>query len=84
MAEVEAKADDAGLYSKDVLASDDIFLVYDGEIAYLWMGKGASPKEKKFAMPIICETVKEFERTPFRRVQEGKETKAFKALFNDF
>uniref|UniRef100_A0A6U2ZDQ2 Gelsolin-like domain-containing protein n=1 Tax=Entomoneis paludosa TaxID=265537 RepID=A0A6U2ZDQ2_9STRA len=61
---------------KDSLDSDDVFLLDVGKEVYIWVGKGASSREKQQAMVVVQTHLKNFHReknTKVSRVLEGQE-----------
>eukprot|EP00522_Entomoneis_paludosa_P008919 CAMPEP_0172452728 /NCGR_PEP_ID=MMETSP1065-20121228/10302_1 /TAXON_ID=265537 /ORGANISM="Amphiprora paludosa, Strain CCMP125" /LENGTH=377 /DNA_ID=CAMNT_0013204833 /DNA_START=717 /DNA_END=1850 /DNA_ORIENTATION=+ len=58
------------------LDSNDVFLLDAGKEVYVWVGKGASAREKKQAMVVVQTHLKNFHRektTKVARVMEGQE-----------
>lgn len=77
----------SGVLTKDLLKTDDVFIVDAGDTVHVWVGKGASDAERKNA--IICATkyLQQNGRslnTPITRVVEGAESTVFKALFRSW
>ncbi|KAF0715219.1 hypothetical protein As57867_003492, partial [Aphanomyces stellatus] len=73
-----------GVLKKDLLNSDDVFIVDAGNVLHVWIGRGASADERKngviYASTYLSQT-KRPAQTPITRVAEGGEGAAFKALF---
>lgn len=61
--------------SKDLLGSDDVFIINTGEHVYCWVGKGASVDERRNGMPYACNYLSKTETPwlPISVVGEGKE-----------
>lgn len=60
------------------LDSDDVFLLDVGKTVFIWVGKGASSREKNQAMVVVQTHLKNFERektTNVTRVLEGQESR---------
>ncbi|ETW03641.1 hypothetical protein H310_05039 [Aphanomyces invadans] len=73
-----------GILKKDLLNSNDVFIVDAGNVLHVWIGRGASADERKngviYASQYLTQT-KRPPQTPITRVAEGGEGAAFKALF---
>jgi len=62
------------------LKSDDVFIVDLGSELIVWVGKGASKKERALAIQyagLFLQHAKRPFGTPIVRLQEGQETAAF-------
>ncbi|GLE02953.1 hypothetical protein PINS_up011832 [Pythium insidiosum] len=84
----DLKVDDVtpsdGVLTKDILKTDDVFIVDIGNVVYIWVGKGASSGERKNAMNVATKYLEKNKRslhTPITRVVEGGEPPVFKSLF---
>lgn len=61
-------------YSKASLKSEDSFLIDRGDSIFIWLGKGSSPEERKFALPYAQKYLKKFKRpaaVPILSIHEG-------------
>lgn len=69
--------------SKDVLGSDDVYIVNTGDHVYCWVGKGASIDERKNGLPYACNYLSKTETPwlPVTVVAEGAETEEFVEAF---
>jgi len=79
MTEVAAEDD----MSQDKLDGDDVFVINTGEHVYCWIGKGASPDERKNGMNYASNYLS-LTRTPWLPisvVSQGKESAAFQRAF---
>jgi gelsolin len=66
--------------AKKFLNSNDAFLCDVGSEVFCWVGKGASPQEKKLALQFAQDYLVRFNRpayTPISRVFEGSENEVF-------
>jgi len=61
--------------------SGDVLIVDTGKVLNVWVGKDASPAEKKQAIPLISMANPAYDRRPTRKYYQGKEKKKFLALF---
>jgi len=64
----------------NLLDSNDVFVLDNGNEVYVWVGKGASPDEKKKAMSSAMDYLKKMGRPPnlpIARVVEGSENPTF-------
>jgi len=73
----------SGDLSKDVLGSDDVYIINTGEHVYCWVGKEASVDERKNAIPYACNYLGKTETPwlPVTVVAEGSEPKDFVEAF---
>ena len=70
--------------TRDLLNSDDVFIVDVGNKLYVWVGKGASPSERRESMTHAMQYITQNgypNSTPIERVSDGGETPTFKAEF---
>jgi len=70
---------------KSVLRSDDVFIFDVGDEVFVWIGKGASKKEKSNAMSYASKYLKQYARPmkmPVTALYEGGESEVFEASFN--
>ena len=70
--------------TKDLLCSDDVFIVDVGNKLYVWVGKGASASERRESMAHAMQYITQNgypNSTPIERVADGGETPTFKAEF---
>jgi len=69
----------SGSFKKNQLKSDDVMIVDIGTEAFVWVGKGASKKEKALAIHYATMYLKHEKRdwTPAVRIQEGAEPSDF-------
>ena len=82
--EVEVRKEAAGSLKKDMLDTNDCFIVDNGTTIYAWTGKGCTATEKRSAMTHASEFVSSQGRPAFTqvvRVVETGEPAEFKALF---
>ncbi|OQR93077.1 villin-like protein [Achlya hypogyna] len=73
-----------GVLTKTLLGSDDVYIVDAGNALHVWIGKGASPEERKNGMIYATKYLSQTKRsatTPVTRVAESAEGAAFKSLF---
>lgn len=73
-----------GVLTKDILKTDDVFVVDVGDAVFVWVGKGASDVERKNAITCASKYLQKNGRpahTPITRVVEEGEPPVFKALF---
>ncbi|KAF1327086.1 Villin-like protein, partial [Globisporangium splendens] len=73
-----------GVLTKDILKTEDVFVVDLGDVVYVWVGKGASDAERKNAITIATKYLQKHSRslhTPITRVIEQGEPPVFQALF---
>ncbi|OQR92154.1 villin [Thraustotheca clavata] len=73
-----------GILKKELLSSDDVFIVDAGNALHVWIGKGASADERKNGMIYATKYLSQSRRssqTPITRVAEGAEGATFKSLF---
>lgn len=73
-----------GKLRKDMLDTNDVFLVDSGAQVFVWIGKGATKEEKSKGMSYGADYLKQHGRpswTPLTRVVENAEDTAFKACF---
>jgi len=71
---------------RNLLKTEEVFIYDVGEFIYCWIGKGASPEERKNGIKIATEYLKDKDTglpdsTPISRVLEGAEPEAFKKYF---
>jgi hypothetical protein len=74
----------SGVLTKDLLKTEDVFIVDVGEVLYVWVGKGASSGERKNAIAVASKYLQKTGRpaqTPITRVVESGEPPVFQALF---
>jgi hypothetical protein len=74
----------SGVLTKDLLKTEDVFVIDMGNEVYVWVGKAASESERKSALSVAVHYLKEQGRpshTPVTRVVEEGETPVFTALF---
>jgi gelsolin len=65
---------------KNLLDSNDVFILDTGAEVFAWIGKGASPNEKKNALGFAQDYLKKFNRPPhisICRILEGGENEIF-------
>jgi len=70
---------------KNLLNSDDVFILDTGAEVIAWIGKGASENEKKKALGFAQDYLTKYNRpayTPISRVLEGSENAVFNASLN--
>ncbi|XP_057306224.1 gelsolin-like protein 1 [Hydractinia symbiolongicarpus] len=75
--------DDVDGFSKDLLTSDDVYIVNSGEHCFCWVGSGASVDERKNGLAYACNYLSKTSTPwlPVSVVQQGKETAEFNAAF---
>lgn len=69
---------------RNLMNSNDVFILDDGAEVFAWIGKGASVGEKKQALQFAAEYLKKYGRpvhTPICRILEGGENETFEASF---
>jgi len=70
---------------RSLLDSNDVFILDNGAEVYAWIGKKASPEEKKKALGFAQDYLTKYNRPfylPISRVLEGGENETFEASFN--
>jgi gelsolin len=62
----------------------DVFIADTGKEVFVWIGSGASPAENKNALPYAHNYLMRTKHplVPVTCIKDGKETSAFKAIFN--
>jgi len=73
-----------GKLSKDMLDTNDVFILDLGSQIFVWIGKGSNPTERKEGMMSAQKYLEKTGKpmhTPVTRVVEGAETPAFKGEF---
>ncbi|PRP81887.1 hypothetical protein PROFUN_08751 [Planoprotostelium fungivorum] len=73
-----------GSFGRDKLNSSDAFVVDNGEEVFAWIGKSASEAEQKQALHFATQYLQNNNLplyVPVTRIQEGKESSAFKKAF---
>jgi hypothetical protein len=76
-----------GRLTRDLLDTNDVFLVDSGNEVYVWVGKGATANEKREGMLRATAYLQQSGRpanTPCTRVSQGTESSVFKALFHQW
>jgi len=76
-----------GKLTKDMLDSNDVFVLDTGAEVFTWVGKGASPEEKKQALKYAQDYLVQHSRPlylPITRILEGGENEVFDAAFSYF
>jgi gelsolin len=71
-------------FKRDLLKSEDVFILDAPEAVYAWIGKGASKAERANGITVATTYLKESGRpshTPVSRVMDSNEPTAFKAHF---
>ena len=74
----------SGVLTKDMLKTEDVFIIDVGNEVFVWVGKAASESERKNALSIAVRYLKKEGRpshTPITRVVEEGETPVFTVLF---
>jgi len=69
---------------RSLLDSNDVFILDNGAEVYAWIGKKASPEEKKKALGFAQDYLTKYNRPfylPISRVLEGGENETFEASF---
>lgn len=73
-----------GKLSRDLLSSDDAFILDTGAEIFAWIGKGASENERKFAVQFAQQYLNTKSlppQTPITRILEGGENEVFATCF---
>jgi len=73
-----------GKLTKDLLDTNDVFILDLGSQLFVWIGKGSNPSERKEGMMSAQKYLQQSGKpmhTPVSRVVEGAETPAFKGEF---
>jgi len=75
--------EDVDGFSKDLLNSDDVFIVNSGEHVFCWVGKGASIDERKNGLSYASNYLNKSATPwlPISVISEGKENAEFNAVF---
>lgn len=70
-------------YEQDDLVEDDVMLIDDGYIVYVWIGKGADAHERKYAMTMANKYLLKYDREESVIVvqKQGEESDSLKKLF---
>lgn len=71
--------------SRSLLNSDDVFLLDIAAAVYVWVGKGASPLEKKMGLQVAVDYVVKNKMplsTPISRILEGGVNAEFYSFFS--
>ncbi|KAG7376712.1 hypothetical protein PHYPSEUDO_012856 [Phytophthora pseudosyringae] len=74
----------SGVLAKDILKTEDVFIIDVGNEVFVWVGQAASESERKNALTVAVHYLKKEGRpshTPITRVVEEGETPLFTALF---
>uniref|UniRef100_M4BDS2 HP domain-containing protein n=1 Tax=Hyaloperonospora arabidopsidis (strain Emoy2) TaxID=559515 RepID=M4BDS2_HYAAE len=74
----------SGVLTKDILKTEDVFIIDIGNEMFVWVGKAASRSERKSALAVAEPYLKKVGRpfhTPITRVVEEGETPLFTVLF---
>jgi len=74
-----------GKISRSKLISDDVFIFDTGFEVFAWIGKGASPDEKKNALGYAQDYLTKYNRPaflPISRILEGAENNTFEGAFD--
>ncbi|GMF27055.1 unnamed protein product [Phytophthora lilii] len=82
--QVEDVTPSSGVLTKDILKTEDVFIIDSGNELFVWVGKTASESERKNALTVAVHYLKKEGRpshTPITRVVEEGETPVFTALF---
>jgi len=80
----EVKPEVKGKYKRAMLKSEDVFIFDAGNEVFAWIGKGASPQEKREAMQYAQNYLKKTGRNvclPVTKILEGSDNNAFKSFF---
>jgi len=70
---------------RNLLDSNDVFILDTGAEVFAWVGKGSSTDEKKYAMRYAQEYLKKYNRPAFTsiaRILEGGENEVFESSFH--
>ena len=73
-----------GRLNKNVLVSDDAFILDTGAEIFAWIGKRASPNERRFAVQFAQQYLNNNglpAQTPITRILEGGENEVFETSF---
>jgi len=76
-----------GDLKKEMLESADVYIVDNGSLIFVWVGKAATPAERKGGMALGVQYSKDREHadyTKVTKVSEGTETAVFKSLFESW
>eukprot|EP00009_Paramoeba_aestuarina_P003528 CAMPEP_0201506314 /NCGR_PEP_ID=MMETSP0161_2-20130828/235_1 /ASSEMBLY_ACC=CAM_ASM_000251 /TAXON_ID=180227 /ORGANISM="Neoparamoeba aestuarina, Strain SoJaBio B1-5/56/2" /LENGTH=368 /DNA_ID=CAMNT_0047900371 /DNA_START=102 /DNA_END=1208 /DNA_ORIENTATION=- len=71
-------------FAKETLDSTDVFIMDQGHEVFVWVGKGASEKERKGGLQHAQDYLSKYDRPlalPITRVMEGGENEVFNAAF---
>jgi hypothetical protein len=77
----------SGSLTKDLLDSNDVFILDAGSEIFVWVGRGSNPNEKREAMIYANQYLQDSgkpQNTAISRVVENAETPVFKALFRQW
>jgi gelsolin len=73
-----------GQLNRSSLNSNDVFILDSGDHVTVWVGKGASAQERKYALQRALDYFKQNNRPsslPISKISEGHENEAFKLVF---
>jgi Gelsolin repeat/Villin headpiece domain len=76
-----------GALTRDMLDTNDCFVLHAGGVVYVWVGKGATKDERKKSMEYGTDFLKQNslpDWTPIRRVPEKAEDGTFKGAFTQW
>eukprot|EP00730_Choanoeca_flexa_P001760 TRINITY_DN10771_c0_g1_i5.p1 TRINITY_DN10771_c0_g1~~TRINITY_DN10771_c0_g1_i5.p1 ORF type:complete len:856 (+),score=278.96 TRINITY_DN10771_c0_g1_i5:62-2629(+) len=72
--------------ARNLVDSNDAYILDDGYEVMVWIGKGASRAERKNALGFAVEYLKNYNRdldTPISRIMDGGENETFEAAFEE-
>ena len=75
----------SGSFEKEMLDTNDVFVLDQGHEVFVWVGKGASEKERKGGLQHAQDYLAKYDRPlalPITRVMEGGENEVFNSVFN--
>jgi len=76
-----------GHFNKSHLDSNDVFILDQGQEVFVWVGKGSSPKERKWGIQYAQNYLVQYNRPrtlPISRILEGGENEVFETSFQIF
>jgi gelsolin len=76
-----------GHFNKGMLDSSDVFILDQGQEVFVWVGKGSSPKERRYGIQYAQNYLVQYNRPkalPISRILEGGENEVFETAFKIF
>ena len=83
----EFKLEAEGKFSRDMLDTNDVFILDQGQEVFVWAGKGSSKMERKWGIQYAQNYLVNYNRPkalPISRILEGGENEVFETSFQIF